>query len=147
MQRPVQRDVAEVQADHTVIGVQRVRAELVEHAGSDPFIASRSQRRVGDLALQDRLDTDPRTPRHQADQDPPKTQPIRDPRPVTAQRMGPRPSRDQGLNRSPDSIYHFGFERAHDVGVLYRVVVVGSHSGSNPSQPDDRWMATYPRGS
>ena len=30
--------------------------------------------------------------------------------------------------------------------VWHRVVVVGSHSGSNPSQPDDRWMATYPRG-
>jgi hypothetical protein len=53
---------------------------------------------------------------------------------------------DQGLNRSPDGIYNFAFECAHDIEVLRRLVVVGSHSGSNPSQPDDRWMATYPRG-
>jgi hypothetical protein len=30
-------------------------------------------------------------------------------------------------------------------GYLHRVVVVWSHSASKPSQPDDRWMVTYPR--
>jgi hypothetical protein len=47
--------VAEVQADHTVIGMQRVRAELVEHFGRDPLIAPRSHVGCWDL-------TDSRSP-------------------------------------------------------------------------------------
>jgi hypothetical protein len=58
-----------------------------------------------------------------------------------------RVGRKQGLDGGKHGIYNFGLECAHDGVVLHRVVVVGSHSGSNPSQPDDRWMVTNPRGS
>jgi hypothetical protein len=59
--------------------------------------------------------------------------------------MGPVWGGQQGLNRCPNGIYYFGLECAHDDGVLHRVVDGWSHSGSNPSQPDARWMVTYPR--
>ncbi|HEY5013972.1 MAG TPA: hypothetical protein VIK61_14905, partial [Acidimicrobiia bacterium] len=90
-------------------------AELVEHPGRDPFVASGPQRRVGNLAVQDRFDADPRTAGDKADQDPPETQSVRDAGSMTTQRMIVRRwRREQRLNRCPDGIYHFGFERAHD---------------------------------
>jgi hypothetical protein len=146
VRRPVEGHLAEIETDDAVIGVQSVSTELFEYASADPFIPTGPESGVGDLELEDRLDTDPRTAGDQSDQDPPKAQSISHTRAVTAQGMGPVRGGNQGLNRCPDGIYYFGLERAHDGGVLHWVVLVGSHSGSNPSQPDDRWMVTYPRG-
>jgi hypothetical protein len=52
---------------------------------------------------------------------------------------------EQGFNRSPNGIYHFGLECAHYVYDFHLVVGRWVHSASQPRQPDDRWMVTYPR--
>jgi hypothetical protein len=143
VKRPVECHLGEVQPDDPVISVHRMLTELVEHPRHDPLIAPCPQRGVGDLVLQDRFDADPGTAGDQSDEDPPEAQPVRYPGPVTAQRMGFRGRGDERLNRSPDGIYNFAFECAHDIEDLRRVVVVWSHSGSNPSQLDDRWMVTF----
>jgi hypothetical protein len=52
------------------------------------------------------------------------------------------------FDRSPEGIYHFGFERAHDVRDLHLVVGFGLHPTSQPGRHDDRWMVfviAYPR--
>ena len=81
---------------------------------------------------------------------PPETQPVRHPRSVTAQRMRLGGRWDQRFDGRPDSIYNFGLEHAHNEGSSTVSALLGTHSGSNPSQPDDRWMvissAPYPRG-
>jgi hypothetical protein len=59
---------------------------------------------------------------------------------VAAERVGAGRGREQGFHYRPNGIKHFGVERAHDVGTSTRSSGVGSHSGSNPSQHDDRWM-------
>jgi hypothetical protein len=41
---------------------------------------------------------------------------------MTAQRMHVGNRRDERLDRGPDSIDHFGVERAHDDGYLHQVV-------------------------
>jgi hypothetical protein len=129
VERTVERHFGEIEADDPVIGVHGMVAEPIEHAGSDPFITASSQRRVRDLVLEDRLDADPRAAGDQSDEDPPKAQPVRNPRPVTAQRVALRSGRDQGLDCCPDGIYHFGFECAHYVGDLH--LVVGSERTQN----------------
>jgi hypothetical protein len=53
----------------------------------DPLVAAIAQRRVGHLAIEDRLDVDPRRAGHQPDQDPPEADPARNPGPVTPQRV------------------------------------------------------------
>ena len=70
MKRAVDRDLAEVESDHAVIGMQRLGDEGVEDPGHEPFIAPTTQRRLptsaeaacdvpaapGDEAEQDRLE-------------------------------------------------------------------------------------------
>ena len=111
-------------------------AELVEHAGRDPFVASGAQGGVGDLAFEDRFDADPRTAGNEADGDPPKTQAVRDAWPVTAQRMRPRRGRDQRFNHCPDRVDHSGLERAHDDECLHWslwVVCTRDQTRDNPT--------------
>lgn len=62
--------------------------------------------------------------------------------PVTRRISKPR---KQSLDGVPDSVYHFGIERAHDEGYLHRVVGIGSYPTSRSGQPHDRWMLTDPR--
>jgi hypothetical protein len=146
VQRPVERDLPEVEADNPVVRVDRMVAELIEHPRRDPLIPPGPQRRVRDLALQDRFDTDPRTARHQADQDPPETQPVRDPGPVTAQRVSSGHGRDQRFDRRPHRIYHFGFQRAHDEIASTRssgLLVSPAIKRGQHRRPVD---GTYPRG-
>ena len=70
MKRAVDRDLAEVESDHAVIGMQRLGDEGVEDPGCEPLVASSSKRRLpafaeaardvpaatGDEAEQDRLE-------------------------------------------------------------------------------------------
>jgi hypothetical protein len=46
----VDRNLAEVEADYAVIGMQRLSDEGVEDTGFEPFVASASQRRLPTLA-------------------------------------------------------------------------------------------------
>jgi hypothetical protein len=96
--------------------------------------------------IKDRFDVDPGRSGHQPDQDPPETQPVGHPRPVTAQRVfvdsGPG---QQPLDHRPDDVRDFGLKRAHDVGVLHQSSGLEQHPKSESGQPDDRWMVTYPR--
>jgi hypothetical protein len=150
VQGAVGGDVVGIEADDPVMGIERVATEPIEDTGCDPLAASGPEGRVGDLVAEDRLDTDPGASRDQPDEDPPGAQPVRDPRSVAAQwvRLGSR--RDQSFDGRPESIYNFGLERAHDEDSSTVSSLLGSHSGSSPSQPDDRWMvissAHYQRG-
>ena len=47
----------------------------------------------------------------------------------------------QRFDRSPDGIYYFSFERAHDVGDLHLVVGFGLHPTSQRGR-NDRWMVS-----
>ena len=129
VQGTVECHFGEVETDDAVVGVQGMLAQRVEYARSDPFVTASSQRRVRDPVFENRLDADPRAAGDQADEDPPKAQPIRDPGPVTAQRVVLGHWRDQGFDRCPDGIYHFGFECADYVGDLH--LVVGSERTQN----------------
>ena len=74
--------------------------------------------------------------------------PVRSPRSVTSKWVGLDMPGKQRFDRSPDGIYYFSFERAHDVGDLHLVVGFGLHPTSQPGQHDDRWMVSvsaYPR--
>jgi hypothetical protein len=109
--------VAEVEPDDAVIGGDGLGRETVEHTGGDPLVASRPQRRVGHGTTEQLLDIDPRAAGDEPDQDPFEAGPIRDARPVTAQRMGTGRRREQTFDGVPDGIDHFGLERANDVQV------------------------------
>jgi hypothetical protein len=87
VQGPVDRDVIQVEPDDPVERRERFGLERVEHPRLDPLVAASAQRRVGHLAIEDRLDVDPRRAGHQPDQDPPEADPARNPGPVTPQRV------------------------------------------------------------
>jgi hypothetical protein len=142
VQRPVERDVVEIQSDDPIERAERLVLELLEHPRVDPLVAPGPQRRVRHPMLEDRLDIDPRRAGHQPDHDPAETQPVRSPRAMTPQRMVIDCGRQQRLERRPENLHHFGFQRAHDDGCLHSVVVGWVHPQSNAGQPDDRWMAT-----
>lgn len=58
-------------------------------SGGDPFVAAGPQGRVRHLTVEDGFDIDPRGAGDQTDRDSSKADPVRNPGPVTAQRMGP----------------------------------------------------------
>jgi hypothetical protein len=120
--------VVEVEADDPVERGQRFGLEGLEHAGVDPLVATSAQGRVRHPVLEDRFDVGPRRAGHEPDDDPSEAQPVRHPRSVTAQRMGPIRRREQGSDRCPDGIDHLSLERAHDVGYLQRVVFALAYS-------------------
>ena len=62
-------------------------------------VATSAQGRVRHAVLEDRFDVDPRRAGHEPDEDPSEAQPVRHPRSVTAQRMGPIRRREQGSDR------------------------------------------------
>jgi hypothetical protein len=128
VQRAIQGDIVEVEADDPVEGGKCLGLELLEHACMDPFITSSAQGGVGHLVVKDCLDIDPRRPRDQADHDPSEAQPIRHARPVASEAVGPAGGGQERLDRLPDDIPDFGLECTHDDGeVLPQVVGVGVH--------------------
>jgi hypothetical protein len=128
VQRAIQGDIVEVEADDPVEGGKCLGLELLEHACMDPFITSSAQGGVGHLVVKDCLDIDPRRPRDQADRDPSEAQPIRHARPVASEGVGPAGGGQERLDRLPDDIHDFGLECTHDDGeVLPQVVGVGVH--------------------
>ena len=132
MERPVDGDVAEVEAEDLVERGVRFGFEPVEHASRDPLVAASSQRRVRHLVIQDRFDIDPRRAGHEPDQDPAEAQVVIGARPVTAQRVRTIRRWEQRLDRPPENIDHFPLEGAHDVRVPPpgRWLLV-QHPGSN----------------
>ena len=77
---------------------------------------------------------------------PQKAQAIRDPGPVTAQRMMVGNRWYQRFDRCPHGIYHFGFERAHDDEAFHCVVVVWVALGIKPEPTRRPVDGTYSRG-
>ena len=59
VQRPVDGDFGEVEADDLVERGEGFGVDLVEHASGDPLVTSSSQGGVGDLEVEDRFDVDP----------------------------------------------------------------------------------------
>ncbi len=59
VQRPVQGDLGEIEADEAIERGQCFVVELVEHAGVDPFVTTGSQRGVRYLLVEDGFDVDP----------------------------------------------------------------------------------------
>jgi hypothetical protein len=92
--------VAEVEPDDAVIGGDGLCRETVEHTGGDPLVAPRPRRRVGHGTAEQPLDIDPRATGDEPDQDPLEAGPIRDARPVAAQRMGVARRREQTRGRT-----------------------------------------------
>ena len=85
VQRPVEGDVVEVEADDPIERGERFGLERLEHAGGDPLIASCSQGGVRDLVFEDRFDVDPRRTGHQANQQASEAEPVRCLRAVAAE--------------------------------------------------------------
>jgi hypothetical protein len=56
VQGSVDRDVIQVEPDDPVERRERFGLERVEHPRPDPLVAATAQRRVGHLAIEDRLD-------------------------------------------------------------------------------------------
>jgi len=134
--------LAEIEADDPVIAGDGFGGETFEHARGDPFVAAIPQRRIRHSVAQEALDIDPGAAGHEPDQDAFEADPVRDPRSMTPQRMLIDSwARQQRLHRRPHRIYHFRFERAHDVRDLHRVVGTGSHPASKPGRHNDRWMS------
>jgi len=77
---------------------------------------------------------------------------------VAAERVLVDKGRDERFDGRPDSIEHFGVERAHDGGDLHWSLVVGQAPRLSRGHTDDRWMVylrekvlvrdpfAYPRG-
>jgi hypothetical protein len=130
--RPVDGDVAEVEAEDLVERGVRFGSEPVERASRDPLVAVSSQRRVRHLVVQDRFGIDPRRAGHEAEQDPAEAQIVIGARPVTARRVRTIRRWEQRLDRPPGNIDHFPLEGAHDVRVPPpgRWLLV-QHPGSN----------------
>ena len=126
LKRPVNGDLAQVEAHDAVKGLQRLGAELVEHPGRDPLVAAGPKRGVRHLEAHDRLHIDPRRPRHQPDHEATKAHLVEYPRPVTAQRMAPVRRRQQPPDRLPHSIEHLRLQRAHNDRTSTWSSVVGS---------------------
>ena len=136
MERAIERHLGEVEADDPVIRANGVIPEPIEYAGHDPFIPAGPQRGVGNPVLEYRFDADPRATSDQTDEDSPKTQSVRNPWPVTTQRVTLASRWDQRLDGGPNGIYHFGFKCAHDVGDLH--LVVGWNAPRIKSGPSQR---------
>jgi len=115
VQAAVDRDFGEVEPDDPIERCFGLSTQLVEHAGRDPLVAAGPQRRIGHLEVHDRFDVDPRRSGHQPDQDPPETQPVRDPWSVAAERVLAW-FREQRFDGRENGVHHFGLECAHDVG-------------------------------
>jgi hypothetical protein len=138
--RAVQAHLGQVELDDAVIGGQRLGGERLEHPSGDPLVTAAPQRRVRDAPAHERFDVDPGAPGDQSDEDPLEAHPVRNARPMAAQRVGIDGHGNQRLEGLPDGISHFGVERAHDDGDLHLVVVVGMHPASKPGHHHDRWM-------
>jgi hypothetical protein len=146
--RAVHQGVVEVEADGSLVGGHHGLGQGIEDPRCDPLVASGAQGRVRDPADQ-ALGVDPAAPGDQADQHGPQADPIRNPGPMTTQRMGGLGFGEQGLDGGKHGIKHFGLERAHDGGDLHCVVGDGSHPTSQLGHHGDRWMVSigpYPRG-
>ena len=89
-------------------------AQLVEHAGGDPLVATGSQCGVRDAMFEDGFDVDPRRPGREPDQEPPEAEPVGHSRPVTSERMRWRFGK-QWFDGGEHGVHHFGLECAHDV--------------------------------
>jgi len=122
VQAAVDCDVVEEEPDDLVVGRKCLGAELVEHAGDDPLVAPCPGRRVRHLLRAEMLSVLPTAPRHQAYEDHLEAVAVRGSRTMTAQGMGVEGNGQQRLTGSPDGIYHFGVERAHDEGDLHLVI-------------------------
>jgi hypothetical protein len=114
--------------------------EPIEDTCCDPLVSSGPKGGVGDLVTEDRFGADPRASRDQASEDAPEAQLVGCSSAVTAQRMRFKGWRDQRLDGRPGGIYNFGFEYAQNESSSTVSLLLGTHSGSNPSQPDERWM-------
>ena len=100
------------------------------------------ERGVGHRPVQQPFDIDPGAAGDKPDQDPEEAGPVRDPPPVTAQRMLVDHLGQQRFHRRPHGVKDFWFQRADDVGDLHLVVVAGQHPASQPGRHGDRWMVT-----
>ena len=79
----------------------------------------------------------------EADEHRPQADPVRDPSPVTAERVTVLGLWKQRFYRRVDSIEHFGLECAHDGGDLHWVVGFGTHPTSQLGHHGDRWMVSF----
>jgi len=114
--------LGEIETDDLVVGAEGLVDQLVEHPDRFPLVPAGPQGGVGDCPSDQSLGVDPRAPCDQADEHGLEADPIGDPRSMTAQGVGPVRGREQGLDRCPHCIKHFGLECAHDIGDLHLVV-------------------------
>jgi len=145
VQRPIERDVLEIEADDPVERGEGFGLEGLEDAGGDPLVPAGAQGRVGDLVVEDRFDVDPRRTRDQPDQQAPEAQPARDAWAVTTKRMAAIRRREQRLDRRPDRIdYLRARMMCRD---LHRSswAAPGIKTGAPPRPVDGPLLSAYPR--
>ncbi len=122
VQRTVDGDVGEIEADDPVVGRCRLLRDGVEDAGSEPFVAPLPRRGVGDPVAAEPLGVLPRATRGEPDEHHREAVPVRGPGPVTSERVRLDQGWDERFDGRPDGIEHFGVERAHDGVDLHSVV-------------------------
>jgi len=122
VERPPDCGLAEIEADHLVVGLLR---QLVEDPRIRPIVTSCPQCRMRYRVAGQALRVFPRAPDRESDHDPLEADPLWTPITVTAQRVGLERLRDEWLDGCPDSVFHFGIKCAHDGGDLRLVVGFG----------------------
>jgi hypothetical protein len=84
---PINRAVAQIEADDAVVRGQRLGGQGVEDIGGEPLVVTTAQGRVGHGSTQKLFDIHPRPAGDEADQDAFEAHPVRDAGTVTTERV------------------------------------------------------------